>query len=77
LPYLRKAEAKGPASPRPLQSGLSTEFKFMFDLPKPQKSGISGGKGSWGNPVMDPHPNLQESDAKAMVSYILFFGVIL
>jgi cytochrome c len=32
---------------------------------------ISGGKGSWGNPVMDPHPNLQESDAKAMVSYIL------
>ena len=32
---------------------------------------ISGGKGSWGNPVMAPHPNLQESDAKAMVTYIL------
>jgi cytochrome c len=32
---------------------------------------ISGGKGSWGNPVMAPHPNLQESDAIAMVTYIL------
>lgn len=32
---------------------------------------ISGGKGSWGNSVMSPHPNLLESDAKAMVSYIL------
>jgi cytochrome c len=32
---------------------------------------ISGGTGSWGNPVMAPHPNLQESDAVAMVTYIL------
>lgn len=32
---------------------------------------ISGGKGSWGNPVMAPHPHLKESEALAMVSYIL------
>ncbi|MEB2774479.1 cytochrome c [Algoriphagus sp. D3-2-R+10] len=32
---------------------------------------ISGGSGSWGSPVMSPHPNLKEEDAKAMVSYIL------
>jgi cytochrome c len=32
---------------------------------------ITGGKGSWGNPVMSPHPNLQYSDAEAMVTYIL------
>ncbi|MEB2780962.1 cytochrome c [Algoriphagus sp. C2-6-M1] len=32
---------------------------------------ISGGSGSWGSPVMSPHPNLKEEDAKAMVSYVL------
>jgi cytochrome c len=32
---------------------------------------ISGGKDSWGNSVMTPHPNLQYSDAEAMVTYIL------
>lgn len=32
---------------------------------------ISGGTGSWGSPVMLPHPNLKQEDAKAMVSYIL------
>lgn len=32
---------------------------------------ISGGTGSWGSPVMPPHPNLKEEDVKAMVSYIL------
>lgn len=32
---------------------------------------ISGGSGSWGSPIMSPHPNLKEEDAKAMVSYIL------
>lgn len=32
---------------------------------------ISGGTGSWGSPVMSPHPDLKEEDAKAMVSYIL------
>jgi cytochrome c len=32
---------------------------------------IAGGKGSWGSPVMDPHPKLSLEDAKIMVSYIL------
>ncbi|WP_240510915.1 c-type cytochrome [Algoriphagus antarcticus] len=32
---------------------------------------ISGGKGSWGSPIMSPHPDVKEEDAKAMVSYIL------
>ena len=32
---------------------------------------ISGGTGSWGSPVMSPHPDLKEEDARAMVSYIL------
>jgi cytochrome c len=32
---------------------------------------ISGGTGSWGSPIMSPHPDLKENDAKAMVSYIL------
>ena len=32
---------------------------------------ISGGTGSWGNPIMSPHPDLDGMDAKAMVSYIL------
>ncbi|EAZ80596.1 cytochrome c family protein [Algoriphagus machipongonensis] len=32
---------------------------------------ISGGTGSWGNPIMSPHPEINEDDAKAMVSYIL------
>jgi len=32
---------------------------------------ISGGTGSWGSPVMSAHPNLDEDDARAMVSYIL------
>jgi cytochrome c len=31
---------------------------------------ITGGKDSWGNPVMSPHPNLEYSDAEAMVTYI-------
>lgn len=32
---------------------------------------ISGGTGSWGSPIMSPHPEMKEEDAKAMVSYIL------
>ncbi|MGV8878169.1 MAG: c-type cytochrome [Sphingobacteriaceae bacterium] len=32
---------------------------------------ISGGFGSWGNPVMSPHPNLSKEDAQLMVTYIL------
>ena len=32
---------------------------------------IIGGNGSWGYPVMDPHPKLPFEDAKTMVSYIL------
>lgn len=32
---------------------------------------ISGGTGSWGSPIMSPHADLKEEDAKAMVSYIL------
>ena len=32
---------------------------------------ILGGNGSWGYPVMTPHPNLPFEDAKMMVSYIL------
>lgn len=32
---------------------------------------ISGGFGAWGRPVMDPHPNLSEKDARLMVIYIL------
>jgi cytochrome c len=32
---------------------------------------IIGGGGSWGSPVMDPHPKLLLDDAKLMVSYIL------
>ena len=32
---------------------------------------ILGGNGSWGSPVMDPHPKLSFEDAKMMVTYIL------
>lgn len=32
---------------------------------------IIGGGGSWGSPVMDPHPKLSFDDAKMMVTYIL------
>ena len=32
---------------------------------------IVGGSGSWGSPVMLPHPQLSFEDAKMMVSYIL------
>lgn len=32
---------------------------------------ITGGTGSWGNPVMTPHPHLKVEDAKIMVTYIL------
>jgi cytochrome c len=32
---------------------------------------IIGGSGSWGYPVMDPHPKLSLEDAKMMVTYIL------
>ena len=32
---------------------------------------IIGGNGSWGYPVMDPHPKLSLEDAKMMVTYIL------
>lgn len=32
---------------------------------------ISGGFGSWGNPVMSPHPKLKMEDAQTMVYYIL------
>lgn len=32
---------------------------------------ISGGFGAWGNPVMDPHPNITSQDARLMVAYIL------
>lgn len=32
---------------------------------------ISGGFGTWGKPVMDPHPHLSQEDAVLMVKYIL------
>lgn len=32
---------------------------------------IVGGSGSWGYPVMDPHPKISLEDAKLMVTYIL------
>lgn len=32
---------------------------------------ISGGFGSWGNPIMSPHPNLSIEDTRTMVYYIL------
>lgn len=32
---------------------------------------IQGGYGTWGKPVMAPHPNLSREDAKTMVKYIL------
>ncbi|WP_215224030.1 c-type cytochrome [Echinicola shivajiensis] len=32
---------------------------------------ISGGSGTWGHPIMSPHPKLELEDAKAMVAYIL------
>ena len=32
---------------------------------------IRGGSGSWGYPVMDPHPKVSLKDAKMMVTYIL------
>ena len=32
---------------------------------------IIGGSGSWGTPVMSPHPNLSLEDAKMMVTYIM------
>ncbi|GAB3660147.1 hypothetical protein GCM10028791_33920 [Echinicola sediminis] len=36
---------------------------------------ISGGTGIWGDPVMPPHPKLQEEDAKAMAAYVLSFDL--
>lgn len=35
------------------------------------KKVIKGGSGSWGFPVMSPHPKLSQEDAKMMVTYIL------
>lgn len=35
------------------------------------KKVIKGGSGSWGFPVMSPHPQLSEEEAKMMVTYIL------
>ena len=32
---------------------------------------ISGGFGSWGNPVMTPHPHISMENAQTMVYYIL------
>jgi cytochrome c len=32
---------------------------------------IIGGSGSWGTPVMTPHPNVSVEEAKLMVTYIL------
>lgn len=32
---------------------------------------ITGGSGSWGSPVMSPHPQLSHEEAKAMVTFIL------
>ena len=32
---------------------------------------IIGGRGSWGHPMMDPHPKLTFEDAKIMVTYIM------
>lgn len=32
---------------------------------------IAGGFGSWGSPVMEPHPELSSADAQAMAVYIL------
>ena len=32
---------------------------------------IVGGSGSWGSPVMIPHPQLSFEDAKMMVTYVL------
>ncbi|WP_114748963.1 c-type cytochrome [Pleomorphovibrio marinus] len=32
---------------------------------------IAGGTGSWGNPIMPPHPKLTQEEAIAMASYIL------
>lgn len=32
---------------------------------------ILGGYGTWGQPVMAPHPNLSHEDAETMVKYIL------
>ena len=32
---------------------------------------IIGGRGSWGYPIMDPHPDLTLEDAQMMVTYIM------
>ena len=32
---------------------------------------IVGGSGSWGSPIMAPHPQLSFEDAKMMVSYVM------
>ncbi|HSI76123.1 MAG TPA: c-type cytochrome [Lunatimonas sp.] len=32
---------------------------------------ISGGTGSWGYPIMNPHPNVSMEDAQTMVTFIL------
>lgn len=32
---------------------------------------IIGGRGTWGTPLMDPHPELSFDDAKQMVYYIM------
>lgn len=32
---------------------------------------ITGGFGSWGNPIMSPHPDLKFEDAQTMVYYVL------
>ncbi|WP_209332063.1 c-type cytochrome [Lunatimonas salinarum] len=35
---------------------------------------ISGGTGSWGYPVMSPHPQIEFEDAQAMATYVLSIG---
>lgn len=32
---------------------------------------ITGGSGTWGSPIMAPHPRLSSEDARTMVLYIL------
>ncbi|MEP0711102.1 MAG: c-type cytochrome [Algoriphagus sp.] len=59
--------AKGPAF-RDIAKRYPTTSAYLDLL---ARKVISGGTGSWGSPVMLPHPDLNEEDARAMVSYIL------
>ncbi len=65
--HTREKRAKGPAFEDIAEKYPANE---VFIKMLAQKI-IHGGYGTWGRPVMDPHPHLSVEDAELMVKYIL------